>query len=398
MTAPADPLGPHRGEGHRVRPTGGQTRALPLESPADMSERLPLTYHAAHTVSTSRHEIVRVLDGQDDRLLVIAGPCSVHDRAAALDYAARLRAAAAGLTEDLLVVMRVYGEKPRTCLGWPGLVGDPGLDGGADVGRGLAEARSLMLDIAESGLPVGCEWVNPLAPAYLGDVVSWGSVGARTAASQVHRDMASGLPMPIGVKNTVDGSAQIAVDAIRAAAAPHAYLGASADGPVSVLRTSGNPHCHLVLRGGADGPNYGAAHVRRAGRALADAGLPVRIVVDASHGNSGKRHERQPAVAEDLAVRIADGDTALRGVLLESFLVPGRQDRSPTKPLVHGQSITDSCIGWDTTADLLRELAGAARARRAGSLPRARNGAADADADAEWASAALGSAQLMERR
>lgn len=385
---PGTPHLRHR-DGRRVRPTGGQTRVLPVESPAQLCERLPLTYHAAHTVMTARHDAVRVLDGRDDRLLVIVGPCSVHDRAAALDYASRLRDAAAGLADDLLVVMRVYVEKPRTCLGWPGLVGDPGLDGGADLGRGLAEARSLMLDIAESGLPVGCEWVNPATPAYLSDVVAWGSVGARTAASQVHRDLASGLPMPVGVKNGTDGSVQVAVDAVRAAAAPHTFLGASGAGPVSVLRTSGNPDCHVVLRGGADGPNYGAAHVHRAAELLAEAGLPVRVVVDASHGNSGKQHERQRVVADDLAVRIADGDTTVRGLLLESFLVPGRQDAGAGRQLVFGQSVTDACIGWSGTAQLLRELAGAARARRT-SCPRPRR-AADPD------SAVLGTTPFMER-
>ncbi|GCD41035.1 3-deoxy-7-phosphoheptulonate synthase [Streptomyces paromomycinus] len=388
---PGTPGTPHirHPDGRRVRPTGGQTRVLPVESPAQLCERLPLTYHAAHTVRTARHDAVRVLDGRDDRLLVIVGPCSVHDRAAALDYASRLRDAAAALADDLLVVMRVYVEKPRTCLGWPGLVGDPGLDGGADLGRGLAEARSLMLDIAESGLPVGCEWVNPATPAYLSDVVAWGSVGARTASSQVHRDMASGLPMPVGVKNGTDGSVQVAVDAVRAAAAPHTFLGASGAGPVSVLRTSGNPDCHVVLRGGTDGPNYGAAHVHRAAELLAGAGLPVRVVVDASHGNSGKQHERQRVVADDLAMRIADGDTTVRGLLLESFLVPGRQDAGAGRQLVFGQSVTDACIGWSGTAQLLRELAGAARARRA-SRPRHRR-------TADPGSAVLGTTPFLER-
>ncbi|MEF3115150.1 3-deoxy-7-phosphoheptulonate synthase [Streptomyces chrestomyceticus] len=388
---PSTPGTPHirHRDGRRVRPTGGRTRVLPVESPAQLCERLPLTYHATHTVMTARHDAVRVLDGRDDRLLVIAGPCSVHDRAAALDYASRLRDAAAALADDLLVVMRVYVEKPRTCLGWPGLVGDPGLDGGADLGRGLAEARSLMLDIAETGLPVGCEWVNPATPAYLSDVVAWGSVGARTASSQVHRDMASGLPMPVGVKNGTDGSVQVAVDAVRAAAAPHTFLGASGAGPVSVLRTSGNPDCHVVLRGGADGPNYGAAHVRRAAELLTGAGLPVRVVVDASHGNSGKQHERQRVVADDLAMRIADGDTTVRGLLLESFLVPGRQDAGAGRQLVFGQSVTDACLGWSGTVQLLRELAGAARARRA-SCPRPRRAA-------DPGSAVLGTTPFLER-
>ncbi|MEU2791175.1 3-deoxy-7-phosphoheptulonate synthase [Streptomyces sp. NPDC007100] len=390
MNTPTDtPQLRHR-DGRRVRATGGQTRVLPVESPAELAERLPLTYHAAHTVMTARHDIVRVLDGRDDRLLAIVGPCSVHDRAAALDYASRLREAAAGLADDLLVVMRVYVEKPRSCLGWPGLVGDPGLDGGADVGRGLAEARSLMLDISESGLPVGCEWVNPVTTAYLSDTVAWGSIGARTAASQVHRDLASGLPMPVGVKNGTDGSVQAAVDAVRAAAAPHSFLGASGAGPVALLRTSGNPHCHVVLRGGAEGPNYGAAHVRRAARLLAGAGLPARVVVDASHGNSGKQHERQHAVADDLAVRVADGDTTVRGVLLESFLAPGRQEPGG-RPLAFGQSVTDACIGWGETAQLLRELAGAAHARRRASCPGPRREAAERD------SAALGATPFTER-
>ncbi|MFB9428640.1 3-deoxy-7-phosphoheptulonate synthase [Streptoalloteichus tenebrarius] len=336
----------------------------PLTTPAALAERLPVTDAVAETVLGAREAVCRVLAGTDDRLLVVVGPCSIHDVDAALAYARLLRRLADEVADDLLVVMRVYLEKPRSALGWPGLLTDPSLDGAFAVGAGLRVAREMMVAIAGLGLPIACEWLSPVTPAYLGDLVSWGAVGARTVESQVHRQLASGLPMPVGMKNGTSGSVQAAVDAIRAAAVPHAYLGVADDGTPSVLRTSGNPHCHVVLRGGPGGPNYSEEDVRDALARLRAAGLPERVVIDASHGNSGKCHERQRAVVAEMAERIAAGEEGVRGLLLESFLVPGRQDVVAGRPLVFGQSVTDACLGWDTTAGLLRSLAEAVRRRR----------------------------------
>ncbi|WP_073488728.1 3-deoxy-7-phosphoheptulonate synthase [Streptoalloteichus hindustanus] len=343
---------------------GGTTVAERLPAPTSLAELLPVTDTAAATVLAGREAVRQVLDGVDERLLVFVGPCSVHDVDSALAYAKVLRGAADELADDLVVVMRTYFEKPRTVLGWPGLLVDPGLDGGYAVEDGLRRARALLVEISELGLPTACEWLSPISPGYLGDLVSWAAIGARTVESQVHRQLASGLPMPVGMKNGTSGSVQVAVDAVRSAAASHAYLGVEDGGAVAVLRTSGNEHCHVVLRGGADGPNYGAEHVHDVVRRLRAAGLPERLVVDASHGNSGKCHERQRVVAEELAEQIAEGQLAIRGVALESFLEPGRQDIAPGRALTFGQSVTDACMGWDVSVDVLRTLAEAARARR----------------------------------
>jgi 3-deoxy-7-phosphoheptulonate synthase len=339
------------------------TRISPLLSPALLRHELPIDDAVADTVTRARADAVSILDGRDDRLLVVVGPCSIHDPAAGLDYAHRL-AAHARRVPELRIVMRTYFEKPRSTVGWKGLINDPHLDGTFDVNAGLRTARRLLLDVNALGLPVGCEFLDPITPQYLADVVSWGSIGARTAASQVHRQLCSGLSMPVGIKNGTDGDVQVAVDGVRAAAASHVFMGINPDGLAALVTTAGNPDCHVILRGGSAGPNHDAASVSRALQAMRDSGLPERVIVDASHGNSGKDHVRQAAVAREVAARIADGERAVAGVMLESFLVGGRQELSAA--MTYGQSVTDACMGWDTTADVLDELAAAVAARRIG--------------------------------
>ncbi|WP_371871387.1 3-deoxy-7-phosphoheptulonate synthase [Phytohabitans rumicis] len=332
-------------------------KVVPLMTPALLHHELPLDDDLSAAVLDGRRAVARVLDGEDDRLLVVVGPCSVHDPAAALEYADRLAETAARLADDLLIVMRVYFEKPRSTVGWKGLINDPSLDGSGDVNTGLRTARSLLLQVLRKGLPVGCEFLDPITPQYIADTVAWGAIGARTVESQVHRQLASGLSMPIGMKNRPDGSISTAVDSIRAAAVPHVFPGIDMSGTPAILHTRGNADCHLVLRGGGDGPNYGAEDVAGALALLEKAGLPQRLVVDASHANSGKDHNRQPLVIEDVAAQRKAGQKGIVGVMLESFLVPGRQDLDPTKSLVYGQSITDACMGWDTTVEVLESLA-----------------------------------------
>ncbi len=337
----------------------------PLLAPAALLDELPLDDGLAKAVEQARVDICSVLDRADDRLLVVVGPCSVHDPKAALDYGGRLRDLARSLTTDLLIVMRVYFEKPRTVTGWKGLINDPGLDGTHDVHRGLRTARRLLLDTLDLGLPVGCEWLDPVTPQYIADTVAWGAIGARTTESQVHRQLASGLSMPVGFKNGTDGDVQVAIDACRAAATRHRFFGVTPFGAAAVVTTAGNPDCHVVLRGGRSGPNYQAADVRAALAALTESGLPARLMVDASHGNSGKDHRRQPVVVQALADQVAAGDQGVVGVMLESFLAAGRQELTDPATLVFGQSITDACMDIDTTADVLATLAGAVRKRRA---------------------------------
>jgi 3-deoxy-7-phosphoheptulonate synthase len=336
----------------------------PLLSPAALLEELPLGERVAATVEQSRAEVRAVLDGADDRLLVIAGPCSVHDPAAALDYAAQLRKIRERLAADLLVVMRVYFEKPRTVTGWKGLINDPGMDGGHDVHRGLRTARALLIDIVSLGLPVGCEWLDPITPQYIADAVTWGAIGARTTESQVHRQLASGLSMPAGFKNGTDGDVQVAVDACRASATGHTFFGVTHNGVAAVVTTAGNPDTHVILRGGRAGPNYEASHVTKALDLIAGAGLPRRLMVDASHGNSGKDHRRQPLVATAIAEQVAAGERGLSGVMLESFLREGSQQPGPPPTLAYGQSVTDACMDFETTAAVLDSLAAAVRSRR----------------------------------
>ena len=336
----------------------------PLVPPALLLEELPLSRHEADLVSRSRREILRVLDGGDDRLLVVVGPCSIHDPAAALDYAKRLAGVAEELSADLCVVMRVYFEKPRTTVGWKGLINDPHLDGSGASNEGLRLARRLLLDLAGIGMPAGCEFLDPISPQFIADVVAWGAIGARTTESQVHRQLASGLSMPVGFKNGTDGGIQVAIDAIRASAAPHIFFGVTEQGLASIVETSGNRDCHLILRGGRSGPNHGDDAVRAVLDTLDAAGLPRRVMIDASHGNSGKDHGRQVQVAREVAAQVATGEPGVVGVMLESFLADGRQDLTDPARLTYGQSITDACMGWEATVPVLRGLAGAVRTRR----------------------------------
>jgi 3-deoxy-7-phosphoheptulonate synthase len=336
----------------------------PLLSPAALLHELPLGEAQQEAVERARTEVRAVLDGTDDRLLVVTGPCSVHDPKAALDYAARLADLRERFADDLLIVMRVYFEKPRTVTGWKGLINDPGMDGSFDVHRGLRTARRLLLDIVGSGMPVGCEWLDPITPQYIADTVTWGAIGARTTESQVHRQLASGLSMPVGFKNGTDGDVQVAVDACRAAATCHTFFGVTAAGAAAVVTTSGNPDTHVILRGGRSGPNYSSSHVTKALDLISAAGLPRRIMVDASHGNSGKDHMKQLGVADSLAEQLASGQHGVAGVMLESFLVAGRQDPGDPATLTYGQSVTDACLDIDMTAAALHTLAESVQARR----------------------------------
>ncbi|MBL1084116.1 3-deoxy-7-phosphoheptulonate synthase [Streptomyces actinomycinicus] len=338
-----------------------------LPTPDALRAQIPLSVLAKKTTALARRDIARVLTGHDDRMIVITGPCSVHDPDAALGYAERLSALAAETRDQLIVVMRVYVEKPRTRVGWKGLLSDPRLDGSHDLPSGLGLARGLMAQVAGMGLPVACEFLDPLVPPYLADAVAWGAIGARTVQSQVHRQLASGLGMPIGFKNTTDGGVGDAVDAVVAASRPHVHPGIDGAGRAAVVATPGNPHGHVVLRGGSDGPNYGPEQVAAALRALAAAGLPQRLIVDASHGNSNKDHERQPLVVGDIAERTAAGEQGIAGVMIESFLAAGRQDLElgRTGRLVYGQSVTDACVDWATTARVIDDLAAAIDTRRA---------------------------------
>ena len=336
----------------------------PLLSPAALLDELPLGEAQQGTVERTRAEVRAVLDGTDDRLLVVTGPCSVHDPKAALDYAARLADLRARLADDLLIVMRVYFEKPRTVTGWKGLINDPGMNSSFDVHRGLRTARRLLLDIVGSGMPVGCEWLDPITPQYIADTVTWGAIGARTTESQVHRQLASGLSMPIGFKNGTDGDVQVAVDACRAAATSHTFFGVTPAGAAAVVTTSGNPDTHVILRGGRSGPNYSSSHVTKALDLISAARLPRRIMVDASHGNSGKDHTRQIGVAESLAEQLTGGQHGVVGVMLESFLVAGRQEPGDPATLTYGQSVTDACMDIEMTTFALETLAASVQARR----------------------------------
>src|SRR5437660_8378133 len=361
-----------RGISRRVRIESGEmkTRDLHVESnrplvpPAILLEELPLTEPGSQVIARTRDEIIRILKGDDDRLIAVVGPCSVHDPAAALDYARRLQEQAVAFAADLRIVMRVYFEKPRTTVGWKGLINDPYLDGSFKVNEGLRLARRLLLDLVGLGLPSGSEFLDPITPQFISDLVSWGAIGARTTESQVHRELASGLSMPVGFKNGTEGGIQIAIDAVRAAAHPHRFVGVTEQGLAGIVATRGNPDCHVILRGGATGTNYDAISVQKTLAALRDAGMPARLMIDASHGNSEKDYKRQPVVVREVAGQLAHGEAGISGMMMESFLVDGRQDlRDPTQ-LVYGQSITDACMGWETTVPVLQELAAGVRARR----------------------------------
>jgi 3-deoxy-7-phosphoheptulonate synthase len=336
----------------------------PLLSPAALLDELKLAEAHQQTVERTRAEVRAVLDGADDRLLVVTGPCSVHDPKAALEYAAHLTELRARYADDMLIVMRVYFEKPRTVTGWKGLINDPGMDESYDVHRGLRTARHLLLDIVGAGMPVGCEWLDPITPQYIADTVTWGAIGARTTESQVHRQLASGLSMPVGFKNGTDGDVQVAVDACRAAAVGHTFFGVTAAGAAAVVTTSGNSDTHVILRGGRSGPNYSSSHVTKALDLIEAARQPRRIMVDASHGNSGKDHTRQVSVAESLSEQLSSGEQGLIGVMLESFLVAGRQNPGNPATLTYGQSVTDACMDISMTAAALEKLALSVRARR----------------------------------
>jgi 3-deoxy-7-phosphoheptulonate synthase len=337
-----------------------------LIAPRQLLSELPLGEAQTEVVLRGRAQTHAVLDRHDDRLLVVVGPCSVHDVAATLDYAQRLSREAERLQADLLVTMRVYFEKPRTTTGWKGLINDPHLDGSGDVNTGLRMARRVLLEVLGLGLPVGCEFLDPIIPQYISDAVTWGAIGARTTESQTHRQLGSGLSMPVGFKNRTDGNVRVAVDAVRAAAVPHAFAGIDMGGTPAILYTRGNRDCHVILRGGRDAPNFDADAVAQALELLRQAGLPERIMIDFSHDNSGKDAARQPAVAADVGRQIAGGSRAIVGVMLESFLLGGRQDLG-AGPLTYGQSITDACLEWESTREVLDGLAAAVRARRGSS-------------------------------
>jgi 3-deoxy-7-phosphoheptulonate synthase len=337
----------------------------PLITPALLQERVPVDDATLALVEASRAAIARVLHGADDRLLVVVGPCSIHDHDQAIEYALRLKSVADALAGELRVVMRTYFEKPRTTLGWKGYINDPHLDGSFAINEGLERARRLLLDITRLGLPTGTEFLDLLSPQFIADLIAWGAIGARTTESQSHRQLASGLSCPVGFKNGTEGSVQVAADAILAARAPHAFMGMTKMGVAAVFETRGNDDCHVILRGGRE-PNHDPAHVDAACAVLRAAGLREQVMVDVSHANSRKDHRRQVDLALDLAGRIASGDRRIVGVMIESHLEEGRQDLLPGRPLRRGVSITDACIGFAQTEPLLRALADAVRARRSG--------------------------------
>ena len=334
-----------------------------LITPAELLADCPRDDVASTTVVGARAALQKILRGEDDRLAVVVGPCSIHDTKAAMEYARRLAAERRRLSDRLEIVMRVYFEKPRTTVGWKGLINDPGLDGSFDIGRGLHAARQLLLDLNRMGLPAGCEFLDIITPQYFADLVAWGAIGARTTESQVHREMASGLSCPVGFKNGTDGNAKIAIDAVQAAAHPHHFLAVTKHGKTAIAATSGNADCHVILRGGK-APNYDADSVAAVCEQLQAARLSPRVMIDASHGNSSKKPENQPAVLADIAAQIAAGSTRISGVMIESHLEAGRQDIVPGKPLVYGQSVTDGCIDWDTTVRSLEVLAQGVEAHR----------------------------------
>jgi 3-deoxy-7-phosphoheptulonate synthase len=353
----------------RMRPTNDVNviDTLPLRTPDELKADLPISPRAADLVYRTREEIRGVLRGRDPRLLVVVGPCSVHDPEAALDYAERFKALRARHEDELLLVMRVYFEKPRTTVGWKGLVNDPHLNGSHDIGAGLRIARQLLARLADSGVPAATEVLDPIVPQYLADLVSWAAIGARTTESQTHREMASGLSMPVGYKNGTDGGLDAAIHALLAASRPHSFLGVDGAGRVAIVRTAGNPDGHVVLRGGNAGPNYAAEHVAVAAAALAKAGVAARMLIDCSHDNSGKSHLQQPHVVDEVGRQVAAGSPHILGVMIESNIVAGRQkfdEGTPRSSLVYGQSITDACIDWAMTERTVADLANAQRTGR----------------------------------
>jgi len=334
-----------------------------IASPARVRSEYPITEQAANTTYEAREAVHNILHGWDDRVLVVIGPCSIHNPDAALEYARRLRAVRDDLRDDLLIVMRVYFEKPRTTVGWKGLINDPDIDGTFEINKGIRLARKLLLDINEMGMPAGTEFLDLITPQYIADLVSWGAIGARTTESQGHRELASGLSCPVGFKNGTDGGFQIAIDAIRAAAHPHHFLSLTKEGHSAIFETSGNDDCHIILRGGKE-PNYDAESVAQAVSELERSGLSGRLMIDCSHANSRKQFERQIEVGHDVAGQIAAGNAHIVGIMVESHLNPGRQDIVPGEKPAFGISITDACLGWEDSAELLHVFADAVRQRR----------------------------------
>ena len=334
-----------------------------LVPPAHVFREFPVGVRAALTTYNARQNIHRILHGADNRLLVVVGPCSIHDVDSAVEYATRLQKEVPRFENDLLIVMRVYFEKPRTTVGWKGLINDPRLDNSFRINEGLRLARGLLLEINDMGLPCATEFLDTITPQYTADLISWGAIGARTTESQVHRELASGLSCPVGFKNGTDGNIRIAIDAIRAAQSPHHFLSVTKAGHSAIVSTGGNEDCHVILRGGTQ-PNYDAAHVDAACREIAAAGLAARLMIDASHANSNKRFKQQIEVATDVTGQLSAGDERIIGVMIESHLVEGRQDLAPGQPLEYGKSVTDACLGWDDSLMVLEALAQGVRARR----------------------------------
>jgi 3-deoxy-7-phosphoheptulonate synthase len=343
-----------------IRITGMQE----VIAPAAMISDLPLSDHASQLVFTTRAEIADIIHGRDDRLLVVIGPCSIHDPKAALEYGAKLLEQAHRFRKALKIVMRVYFEKPRTTVGWKGLINDPYLDDSFEINEGLHIARGLLRDLVETGLAAGTEYLDPISPQYFGDLVCWGAIGARTVESQIHRQLASGLSCPVGFKNSTLGAIQVAIDAVRAARGSHIFLSVTKQGHSAIFSTAGNEDCHIILRGGASGPNYDAASVQASGELLERAGVTPMLMVDMSHANSNREYRRQLLVCADICDQIGGGEHRIMGVMIESNLVAGSQQLSADNELVYGQSITDGCIGWDDSLECLEQLADASARRR----------------------------------
>ena len=340
----------------------------PLIAPAILMEDFPLTEAGSTTVAQAREDVARIIEGEDDRLFAVVGPCSIHDPDAAIEYARLLAAKKQELAADLVIAMRVYFEKPRTTVGWKGLINDPDLDNSFAINEGLRTARRFLLSVLDLDLPAGSEFLDPITPQFYADLVSWGAIGARTSESQVHRELASGLSMPVGFKNGTRGNVDIALDGMMSSLHPHHFLSVTKQGVAAIVSTKGNPHCHVILRGGKGGPNFSSEHVNEVSEALESRGRPGNVMIDCSHANSGKKHEKQPAVAADVGKQVADGSQRIFGFMLESFLEEGRQDHDDAIPgggdLVRGQSITDACMNWKNTEDVLEGLAEAVRQRR----------------------------------
>ncbi len=342
------------------------TETKKVIAPVQVHQDIPMTEAAAKTVLAARADVHNILTGKDDRLLVIVGPCSIHDTMAAHEYAGLLKAAKDEFKQDLVLIMRVYFEKPRTTVGWKGLINDPELNGSFNINKGLHIARQLLLDLNDSGVPAATEYLDLITPQYISDLISWGAIGARTTESQVHRELSSGLSCPVGFKNATDGSIKIAIDAINSAMSPHHFLSVTKEGRSAIFSTTGNEDVHIILRGGNDQPNYDAFHVNKVSEGLEKGNLPQNIMIDFSHANSLKQCQRQLVVGEDVAAQIASGDKRIMGAMIESHLKAGRQDQIEGQPLVYGQSITDACLHWEDTHNLLTQLAEAVQKRRNG--------------------------------